>query len=113
MGVVHPHSESTPAPSGEGTVVLDIGGDTGAVVVLTPAGLDGSEIEVRPVGDVWRGTHTGVRQRELRDGVCFAAVFGALRAGRHQLRVRGTETEPVLEVEVAGGSITEAVWPDR
>jgi hypothetical protein len=45
--------------------------------------------------------------------VCFAAVFGALPAGRHQLRVRGTETEPVLEVAVNGGAITEAVWPDR
>jgi hypothetical protein len=110
---VHAHPESVPAPSGEGTVVLDIGGDTGAVVIHTPAPMDGAELEIRPVGDVWRGAHTGVRQRDLRDGVCFAAVFGALPAGRHQLRVRGTETEPVLEVAVNGGAITEAVWPDR
>ena len=94
-------------------MVLDIGGDTGAVVVHAPARLDGAELEIRPVGGVWHGTHTGVRRRVLRDGVCFAAVFGALPAGRHQLRVRGTETDPVLEVAVAGGAITEAVWPDR
>jgi hypothetical protein len=111
--IAHTHPESVPAPSGEGTVVLDIGDDTGAVVIHTPAGLDGAEIEIRPVGDAWRGTHTGVRQRLLRHGVCFAAVFGALPAGRHQLRVRGTETDPLLEVTVAGGAITEAVWPER
>jgi hypothetical protein len=109
----HTHPESVPAPSGEGTVVLDIGGDTGAVVVHTPARLDGAELEIRPVGQAWHGAHTGVRQRVLRDGVCFAAVFGALPAGRHQLRVRGTETDPVLEVAVVGGAIAEAVWPDR
>jgi hypothetical protein len=109
----HGHTEPVPAPSGEGTVVLDIGGDTGAMVIHTPARLDGAELEIRPVGEVWRGTHTGVRQRVLRDGVCFAAVFGALPAGRHQLRVKGTGTDPVLEVAVAGGSITEAEWPDR
>jgi hypothetical protein len=108
----HPTTEAVLAPSGEGTVVLDIGGDTGAVVVHTPARLDGAELEIRPLGDVWRGVHTGVRERVLRDGVCFAAVFGALPAGRHQLRVRGTDTDPVLELAVAGGAITEAVWPD-
>jgi ABC-type Zn2+ transport system substrate-binding protein/surface adhesin len=36
--------------AGQGSVLLDIGGDIGALVVTMPAELDGSEIEIRPVG---------------------------------------------------------------
>ncbi len=99
------------APSGEGTVVLDIGGDTGAVLIHTGASLDGAELEIRPVGSDWDGTHTAVRQRDLRDRTCFAAVFGAVAGGRYELRVRGHDTGPQLEVLVAGGAIAEATWP--
>jgi hypothetical protein len=72
-------------------VVLDIGEGTGALAVRTPAFLDGAELEIRPVGQPWTGTHTGVRRRDLRDGSCFAAVF---------------------ETDVTGGTVTEASWPD-
>ena len=105
-------SEVNPAPSGEGTVVLDIGGASGAVVVRAPASLDGAELEIRPAGGSWTGTHTAVRRRDLRDGICFAAVFGAVAAGEHQLRVCGTDTAPVMELSVSGGAITEAAWPE-
>jgi hypothetical protein len=99
------------APSGEGSVVLDIGGDTGAVVIHCAASLDGAEIEIRPVGSKWDGTHTAVRQRDLRDRTCFAAVFGAVAGGRSELRIRGGDAEPQLEVLVVGGAISEATWP--
>jgi hypothetical protein len=107
----HSHPEKTMAPSGEGTVVLDIGGDTGAVVIHSPGWLDGAELEIRPVGSGWDGTHTSVRRRQLRQGTCFAAVFGAVAGGRHELRVRGSDTPPQLEVLVVGGAISEATWP--
>jgi len=35
---------------GEGTVLLDIGGDIGALIVSTSAALDGAEIEILPTG---------------------------------------------------------------
>jgi hypothetical protein len=35
--------------AGQGAVVLDIGGDVGALVVTMPAALAGTEIEARPV----------------------------------------------------------------
>ncbi|MCW2527039.1 MAG: hypothetical protein JWM76_1899 [Pseudonocardiales bacterium] len=38
--------------AGQGSVLLDIGGDVGAVVVMMPAAMDGEEIEIRPVGAV-------------------------------------------------------------
>lgn len=105
--------ETQPPPSGEGTVVLDIGGDRGAAVILIPASLEGSEIEIRPAGERWTGTHTGIRRREVHDGVRFAAVFASLRAGPYQLRVKGTEADPVMAVAVAvaGGAVTEVGWP--
>lgn len=36
--------------AGQGAVVLDIGGEVGALVVTTPAGLVGAEIEICPAG---------------------------------------------------------------
>lgn len=108
----HGAAEAVPAPSGEATVVLDIGEGTGALAVRTPAFLDGAELEIRPVGQPWTGTHTGVRRRDLRDGNCFAAVFGSLVEGRYELRVKGSGSGPVIESDVTGGTVTEASWPD-
>lgn len=104
-------SETLPPPSGEGTVVLDIGGDRGAAVILLPASMEGSEIEIRAAGEPWTGTHTGIRRREVHDGVRFAAVFASLRAGSYQLRVKGTEADPVMAIAVTGGAVTEVGWP--
>ncbi len=54
-GVHHHH---TLEPSGPGTVVLNIGSGIGALVVHTPAGLHGHEIEVSPEVDVRSGSVT-------------------------------------------------------
>ena len=59
------------AAPGQGAVVLDIGGDVGALVIGAPAELDGAEIEICPAGrratrpdegtgwwsGEWRGEH--------------------------------------------------------
>jgi hypothetical protein len=37
--------------AGQGSVVLDIGGEIGALVLQAPAELEGVEIEIRPTGD--------------------------------------------------------------
>jgi hypothetical protein len=105
-------AETTVPPSGEGTVVLDIGGGRGAAVLFTPASLSGREIEIRPADGPWAGTHTGIRQRDLRDTRCFAAVFGSLAAGRYQVRVRGTHAGTVLDLVVPDGAIVECSWPE-
>ena len=106
-------TEAVLPPSGEGTVVLDIGGESGAAVIYVPAALHGEEMEIRAVGQPWNGAHTGIRERTLRDGACFAAVFGALDHGEYQLRIRGAETDQMVDVSVAGGGITEVRWPER
>ena len=42
--------EAQNAFAGQGAVLLDIGGDIGALIVDMPEALAGVEIEIRPVG---------------------------------------------------------------
>jgi hypothetical protein len=103
------HEETRHGPSEAGSVLADIGGDVGAAVLYVPATLAGREIEIRPAGTAWDGTHTGVRERHVEGAVIWAAFFGSLRAGRYELRVRGDESRTEV-IDVAGGHVTEAEW---
>jgi hypothetical protein len=109
----HPHPpEAAPGPS-TGAVVLDIGGDMGAAVVLTPASMDALEIEIRTVGTEWDSTHVAVRER-IRPGgpSMYAAVFPSLRHGAYEFRVRfGPPDAVVHRVEVTGGQVATTNWP--
>ena len=99
----------TMAPSGQGTVVLDIGGDIGALIITTPASRHGDEIEVSPVGDPARRTHAAVRARYTGGGVCWSVVIGGLVAGRYVVwRDAGI---PAGEIDVVGGSVAQFDWP--
>jgi hypothetical protein len=123
---------------GEGTVLLDIGGEIGALVVTTTGQLSGEEIEIRPTGATpyadpagWSsadqephvhrdGTthvhgasrphllHVAVHQRPDRT---WSAVFPELHEGTYELYLR--PDGPVrLSVTVAGGSVSTVTWPD-
>jgi hypothetical protein len=106
-GVHHHH---TLAPSGQGTVVLNIGHGIGALVIHTPGRLHGHEIEVSPVGEPQRRTHAAVRARYVRSGVLFSVVIDSLPAGRYTLW--RDEATALTEVDVSGGSVTEYDWPE-
>jgi hypothetical protein len=104
--------EVLPDPSPVAAVVLDIGDGFGAVVINTPPGLEGREIEIRKEGTEWRGVHTAVRARLIPTGTQFAAVFGSLAEGRYDLRVRGGLDEcAVLSLEVRSALVTYSPWP--
>ena len=109
----HPHqAEAVPGPSDAGSVVLDIGPGAGAAVVLTPRALCGEEIEIRPAGTNWVGTHVAVRRRDSAGAPQYAAIFGALSAGRYEFRVRGDgTTAPVLGLHVDESRVALAHWP--
>ncbi|MFI5930648.1 phospholipase [Actinoplanes sp. NPDC051494] len=107
VGVHHHH---TLAPSGQGTVVLNIGQGIGAMVIHTPGSLHGHEIEVSPVDDAATRTHAAVRARYVRDGVRFSVVIDSLPAGRYV--VWRDPVTPLAEVEVAGGCVAEYEWPE-
>ena len=100
--------------AGQGPVLLDIGGDIGALIVTMPAALQGAEIEIRPLDGPARHDHlrhVGVLGRPVAGGVRHCAVFGEVREGSYELYLR-SDGEVRLRVAVRGGAVTEAVWPD-
>jgi hypothetical protein len=108
---MHTHVEDN-AHAGRGaSVLLDIGGDIGAAVVVVPAALLGAEVEARPVGAGHPSVHAGVVARPLPGGQPQpSVVLGELPAGRYELYVR--PDGPVrLRLTVTGGAVADAVWP--
>ena len=91
--------------------MLDIGGAVGAVVIITEADLDGTEVEVRRQGTEWDGTHVAVRSRPTAGEPVYAAVFSQLHEGVHEFRRRPTQPEPsVHRIKVTGGGVVEFQW---
>ena len=101
------HHETALGPSGPGTVVLNIGGGTGALVLNVPPELDGREIEISQEG--FPRTHSQVRERRLGSRVRYAAVYPDLPAGVYTLW-RDAST-PAAVVTVSGTEVTVTSWP--
>jgi len=95
--------------AGEGPVVLDVGGDVGALVLLAGPELDQTEIEISAVGRARTGQHVAVHPRRLGDQVVHAAVYPALAGGSYELW--DATGRPALTVRIEGGQVTEANWP--
>lgn len=125
--------------AGTGPVVLDIGGDVGAVIVTMPADLVGSEVDIVASDvdlDSATGTddhdhdhghghghghahgdghgdrpHVAVVRRPLPDGrLVPTLVYPEVVEGRYRLLPKGTN-DVVMEVDVVGGQVTEVTWP--
>ncbi len=108
----HPHQNppvvSENPTAGRGLVVVDIGGDVGALVLHTDADMTGLEIEISRVGEARTGKHVAVLPRPVGDTVDHSAVYGDLREGRWQLWL--PDGRPGQVVEVVGGVVTECWW---
>jgi hypothetical protein len=103
-------TESVAGPSGPGTVVLELGADVGALVLFTPAELDGREIEISLEGyAAGRRTHSRVRPRHMPAGTRYAAVYPDLPAGSYTIWADGESRAG--SVVVAGGRVTNWSWP--
>jgi len=112
--------------AGQGSVLLDIGGDVGAVILHLPAAWEGAEVEYRRLGepdahhhehlhdqdhdhDHGHRPHVAVVGRPAGDRIAYSAVFPELVAGCYVLSLPdGSE----IEAEVEGGVVTELdrVW---
>jgi hypothetical protein len=103
-------TESVAGPSGPGSVVLELGADVGALVLYTPAELDGREIEISrddvPEG---RRTHSQVRPRHMATGSKYAAVYPELAAGTYT--IWADAYRQVGQVLITGGRVTNWSWP--
>ena len=104
-------TEPVPGPSRAGSVVLDLGAGVGALILDTPAELNGREIEISAVADGQRArrTHSLVRQRRTGAGTSYAAVYAGLPAGDYI--VWQDEVTPAGTVTIEGGRVTRCSRP--
>jgi hypothetical protein len=108
-GATVSHHDHSLGPSGTGTVVLDIGGDTGALVIHTGPECHGLEIEISRAGVPGAPrTHAAVRERHLPHGVLHCAVLPGVPAGEYV--VWRDATTPAGTVAIDGASVTEFHW---
>ena len=98
----------TLAPTRDASVVADIGGDTGALVLYTPLEWCGAEIDIEPLGHPDRRTHVAVRERRVAAGTVYAAFYPALIAGEYTLLMPPPDAPRSVTIE--GGTVTEVAW---
>lgn len=101
--------QSQLGPSQDGSVMLDIGGDIGALILHAPAEMSGAEIEISPSDDDSHRTHVAVRERRGTGPNRYAAIYPSLSAGTYTLW--GPNQEPAIQVTITGGQVTQAEWP--
>jgi hypothetical protein len=109
----HPSGDAENPWAGQGAVMLDIGGDIGALVVDMPAALVGLEVEIRPQGDTrppGDHPHVAVVARPVGTLSVPSLVYPDLVAGTYELYEKGTGNVE-MTVQVNGGQVTEATWP--
>ncbi len=94
--------------TGAGTVLLDLGTGTGALVLYTPADLAGREIEISPDTPGAPRTHASVRERPGTHGTRYAAVYAGLAAGDYT--IWQDHDTPASTVTIAGGQVTCHDW---
>jgi hypothetical protein len=112
--------------AGQGAVLLDIGGEVGALVVTMPATMVGAEVEIRPLrgsgGSAALGHHDGHDEREhlahvavvsrpVAGGEVPSLVFPGLLDGGYELFGKGQPDDVVLRVDVVGGEVAVTDWP--
>ncbi len=122
--------------AGQGSVLLDIGGEVGALIVTMPATMEGREVEIRPVGHVGSPAHdhdhhdhkhdhdghenvpnrqvhlphVAVIGRPLSGGVAYTLVFPELTEGSYELYER-PHGPVMLRATVTGAQVRYADWP--
>ncbi|MDT8912031.1 hypothetical protein [Amycolatopsis sp. PS_44_ISF1] len=90
----------------QSAVILDIGGDIGALVLYTSAADDEAEIEISPGHDPGAPrTHNQVHPRRIQDGVVYSAVYPSLTEGQYTLWRDGHTPEATITIR--GGYVTE------
>ncbi len=92
-------------------VVLDIGGDIGALILHTRAEMVGVEVEISATGQDDRRSHKDVLERAINGRPAYTAVFDNIREGTYTLWVDDVARE--RGVVVSGGAASELDWSAR
>lgn len=91
-----------------GSVILDIGGDIGALIVYLPDSFAGTEINISVADGSAPFTHTGVHPRSTPNGNHrLTAVYPELMTGDYQLWHPSAEGLLGPVVHVDGGVVAE------
>ena len=94
------------AHGSQAAVILDIGGDVGALVLYTGAEDDAAEIDISPGSDpAAPRSHNQVHPRRAPAGTVYSAVYPALAAGEYTLW--RDEHTPEATITIQGGHVTE------
>ena len=96
---VRPHPEH---------VVLELGGDLGALIVYADPELHGSEIEISRLDDDSGRSHKEVLERSIDGRPTYAAVFDLLSEGSYTLWV--DDSPRARDVAVEAGRVAELDW---
>jgi hypothetical protein len=102
-GQLHHHHDSDDVRAQP--VVLELGGDIGALIVHTPTELLGAEIEISPAGEDGNRQHKQVLRRLLGREAATVLVYDNLPAGEYTLWF--DEAAPLRGVRVEGGRVAE------
>jgi len=111
--MTHPHGSTGErdqlGPSGDGTVMLDIGPGRGALIVHASAAMVGVELEIARTNPGDARSHMAVRKRVGPRGDRYAAIFPSLPVGEYVVYSPDGAAGPV--VTVTSGTIAELAWP--
>jgi hypothetical protein len=99
-------AEENPPVQG-GSVVLDIGGDVGALIAFLPESFAGTEVYISVADGSDPFTHTGVHARGTSEHRRQTAIYPQLTTGDYQLW-HPADASPLGEpVHVEGGAVAE------
>jgi len=104
----HTHHERYADRTHPEFVVLEIGGELGALIIYTDADMHGREIEISPTGDDGKRSHKDVLERSLGGTPAFSAVFDQIPDGSYTLWV--DDIARARDVRVGGGEVGELDW---
>ena len=111
-GHAHPHPADPEVaqlgPSDPGSVVLDIGGVNGSLMILTGEDLAGAEIEISRVGDDATRTHIAIRERRTPTGTRWAGIFPPLLEGDYTVWNLDSTAHEI--VTIVAGEVTQTDW---
>lgn len=102
-----PYVDPGPGSGPPDALVLDIGGDIGALIVYADEPWLGAEVDLSPVG-VPRShhLHTMVRRRRVSGYDVFAGLYPEVQQGSYTIWAP-TNGSPLGTVEVIGGQVAE------